>query len=76
MEATHNVKAAHGLGFCFVFILGKEMTTSVSTEEINHSIEKVNDKVCTLVPKIVPSQVSCPVYGLETFMLLLPIYFL
>lgn len=53
------------------------ITKSVSTEETNPSIEKFNNKLyIPLVPKIVPSQFPCPIYGLKTFMLPLQIYHL
>lgn len=68
------------LGFVLFSFWGRKflITKFVSTEEINltSSIEKFNDKIYTLVPKVVPSQFSCSLYALKTFMLSLQIHFL
>lgn len=66
------------LGFLLFSFWGRKflITKFVSTEETNliSSIQKFNDKIYTLVPTIVLSQFSCPVYGLKTSMLSLQIH--
>lgn len=57
----------------YFFTLGKKIFNYKIFNQTNPTIEKFNNKIYTLVPEIVPSQVPCPVYGLKTFMLSLQI---